>query len=100
MTLPASAPAAFDLVLCAGNVLASLHPATRRPVLARFAGWLAPDGRPLEGFGAGRGYDVEDFDADLATSGLVVAERGATWDLRPFAPKADFLVALLTPTPH
>lgn len=86
----------FDLVLCAGNVLAFLHPRTRRPVLRRFAAWLADDGRALVGFGSGRGYDVAAFEADAAASGLRLQQRWATWDLRPWTPDASFLVALLS----
>lgn len=95
--LPPGAPDAFDLVLCAGNVMTFLHPSTRRPVLTRFATWLAADGRALVGFGARRGYAFDDFMADAEASGLTVQGRWATWDLRPFAPGSDFLVALLAP---
>ena len=86
----------FDVILCAGNVLAFLHPGTRRPVLARFAGWLADDGRAVVGFGAGRDYDFDDFVADAEASGLRVEQRWSTWDLRPFGPGDTFLVAMLT----
>ena len=47
------------------------------------------------GFGAGRGYDFEEFFTDAENAGLVVVSRFSTWDLRPFTPGADFLVAVL-----
>ncbi|MCT1438821.1 SAM-dependent methyltransferase, partial [Brachybacterium paraconglomeratum] len=45
------------------------------------------------GFGLDRGYAVEDFTADAAAAGLVLAQRFSTWDLRPAAD--DFLVGVL-----
>lgn len=94
--LPPGAPAAFDAVLCAGNVLGFVHPDTRRPILANLRDVLADDGRLVCGFGAGRGYAFADFFADAAAAGLAVEGRYATWDLRPFGGSADFLVAVLT----
>ena len=94
--LPADAPAEFDAILCAGNVMGFLHPQTRVPVLAGFASRLSPSGRAVVGFGAGRGYEFTDFFADAETAGLVVQSKFATWDLRPFTPAADFVVAFLT----
>ncbi|MFT4108188.1 class I SAM-dependent methyltransferase [Propionicimonas sp.] len=96
LTLPPEAPAAFDAILCAGNVMGFLHPATRVPVLAGFASLLAPTGRAVVGFGAGRGYAFDDFAEDAAAAGLAVESRFSTWDLRPFTADAGFLVAVLT----
>ena len=95
VTLPADVPQPFDVILCAGNVMGFLHPDTRRPVLASFASWLAPEGRAVVGFGAGRGYAFDDFFADAAASGLAVQDAFGTWDLRPYSPGSGFLVALL-----
>lgn len=94
VTLPADAPQPFDLILCAGNVMGFLHPDTRRPVLAQLAGWLTADGRAVIGFGAGRGYAFADFFADAAASGLDLQQAYSTWDLRPYAEGAGFLVAV------
>ena len=71
-----------------------LHPDTRRDVLARIAGWLAPNGRAVIGFGAGRGYEFGDFFRDAEASGLVRVHAFSTWDLQPFTADADFLVAV------
>lgn len=85
----------FDLIICAGNVLTFLVPGTARTVLARFRDHLAPEGRAVVGFGAGRGYDFDDFFRDVHAAGLQVSGRFSTWQLHPFTQESDFLVALL-----
>ncbi|MGO1201239.1 MAG: class I SAM-dependent methyltransferase [Brachybacterium sp.] len=87
-------PERFDLVASAGNVLAFLSAAERRPALARLAAHLAPAGRLVVGFGLDRGYALEDFEADARAAGLTLAQRFGTWDLRPASD--DFLVGVLT----
>ena len=96
VVLPEDAPLQFDLVFSAGNVMGFLHPDTRRDVLANIAGWLNPEGRAVIGYGAGRGYDFDDFVKDAASSGLLLKQAFSTWDLRPFTDSSDFLVALLS----
>lgn len=91
-------PGEFDIVVCAGNVLTFVAPPTRTAVLAGFARKLAPGGRAVVGFGAGRDYAFEDFLADAAASGLSPDLLLSTWDLRPFTPDSDFLVAVLSRT--
>jgi SAM-dependent methyltransferase len=86
----------FDVVASAGNVMAFLDPATRRSVLERLGAHLAPGGRLVVGFGAGRDYDFDDFFADAAAAGLHDELRLSTWDLRPFTASSDFLVAVLS----
>ncbi len=88
------APGGFDVIVAAGNVMAFLDPATRRPVLDRLRAHLAPEGRLVVGFGAGRDYEFDDFFADLDAVGLRADVRLATWDLRPFRAGSDFLVAV------
>jgi 2-polyprenyl-3-methyl-5-hydroxy-6-metoxy-1,4-benzoquinol methylase len=85
----------FDLIVCAGNVVTFLAPGTEVEVLRRFRAHLAPGGRAVVGFGAGRGYAFDAFFADAAEAGLEVQLRLSTWDLRPFAEGGDFLVAVL-----
>ncbi|MHA6524033.1 class I SAM-dependent methyltransferase [Tessaracoccus sp. G1721] len=84
----------FDVIISAGNVMGFLAPSTRVEVLRRFASHLAEDGRAIIGFGAGRGYEFADFFADLDAAGLRLDLALSTWDLRPFTPQSDFLVAL------
>lgn len=86
---------AFDAVVCAGNVMTFLAPGTRREVLRRLRNHLRGDGRAAIGFGAGRGYDFDDFLADARAAGLAPDLLLSTWDLRPFTADSDFLVAVL-----
>jgi SAM-dependent methyltransferase len=85
----------FDVIVNAGNVMTFLDPATRGVVLERMGAHLARDGRLIVGFGADRGYPFDEFFADVAAAGLRCLVRLATWDVRPFEPTSDFLVAVL-----
>lgn len=87
------APLRFDLQVCAGNVLTFLAGQERRPALARLAEHLAPEGRPVVGFGMDRGYALEDFTADAAASGLQLQQRFSSWELHPAGD--GFLVGVL-----
>lgn len=89
-------PDRFDLIVCAGNVLTFVAPSTRVQILRRFAGHLAEGGRLVTGFGAGRGYDFDTYLADVKEAGLTQSLLLGTWDLRPFGPESDFLVAVLS----
>ncbi|MBG0562284.1 class I SAM-dependent methyltransferase [Actinoplanes aureus] len=90
-------PDRFDVIVCAGNVMTFAAPASRVEILRRFAAHLTAGGRAVVGFGAGRGYDFDDFLTDATTAGLTPDLLLSTWDLRPFTPAADFLVAVLRP---
>jgi 2-polyprenyl-3-methyl-5-hydroxy-6-metoxy-1,4-benzoquinol methylase len=84
----------FDVIVSAGNVIGFLAPSTRVEVLRRFATHLAPDGRAIVGFGAGRGYEFSDFFADVDSAGLSLDNAFESWDLRPFTAQSTFLVAV------
>ncbi|HPU40010.1 MAG TPA: class I SAM-dependent methyltransferase [Microthrixaceae bacterium] len=86
----------FDVIVCAGNVLTFLDPATRRPVLARLAAHLRDGGRIVAGFGSGRDYDFGEFLDDVRETGLKPDVLFSTWTMRPFTPESDFLVAVLS----
>lgn len=86
----------FDVIVCAGNVVTFLDPATRGSVVERLAERLAPAGRLAVGLGTNRGYDVEEFEADALSADLRFDLRLSSWDLRPFEPPSDFLVAVLS----
>ena len=95
-------PAAYDLIVCVGNVMVLLAPDTERTVLATLAGLLAPDGRMLVGFaltgapaGASREYPADEFVTDAAAAGLAVESRFATYDLRPFTDQSTYAVHVL-----
>lgn len=85
----------FDAIVCAGNVMTFVAPGTRVEILRRMRNHLCNDGRIVIGFGAGRGYDFEQFRADVTVAGLVSDLLLSTWDLRPFTEDSEFIVALL-----
>lgn len=88
----------FDVIVSAGNVMTFLAPSTRVQVLGRLRAHLAPDGRAVIGFGAGRGYEFAQFLGDATEAGFTPDLLLSSWDLRPFTDESDFLVALLRPT--
>jgi SAM-dependent methyltransferase len=100
LDLPARGiPAAFDAIVCAGNVMTFLAPSTHRQVLSRLRAHVADHGRAAIGFGLGRGYAFSDFLDDAGAAGWVPDLLLSTWDLRPLTEGSDFLVALLRPAP-
>jgi SAM-dependent methyltransferase len=86
---------AFDAAVVAGNVLAFVAPGTEPDVMSRIAAHLVPGGFAVVGFGTGRGYPLQAFDADLRGAGLALEHRFATWDLRPWHDDAEFAVSVL-----
>jgi SAM-dependent methyltransferase len=85
----------FDVIVMAGNVMTFLAPSTRVQVLSRLSAHLKADGRAVIGFGAGRGYEFDQFLNDAAEAGFAPELLLSTWDLRPFTDDSDFLVAVL-----
>ncbi|MDO5724244.1 MAG: class I SAM-dependent methyltransferase [Flaviflexus sp.] len=85
-----------DIIVCAGNVMTFLAPSTRQLVLDNFAAALGAEGRAVIGFGAGRGYDFNEFFGQVAQAGLTVDLALSSWDMRPFSPGSEFLVAVLS----
>ncbi len=85
----------FDVISCVGNVMPFLAPSTRQRVLAHLRAHLVDNGRIVVGFGAGRGYEFAEFFTDVSEAGLVPELKVATWDMRPLADDAEFLVAIL-----
>ncbi len=97
LDLPAQGvPDPFDVIVCAGNVMTFLAASTRRLVLENLARHLAPEGRAVFGFGAGRDYEFDEFFADAKAAGLQRDLLLESWDIRPFTPNSDFMVALFT----
>ena len=84
----------FDVIVCAGNVMTFLAPSTRRQVLTQIRAHLREGGRAVIGFGAGRGYEFDEFFDDAHAAGMAVEMSFGTWDLRPFTDQSDFLVAV------
>ncbi len=88
-------PQPFDAVVVAGNVMNFVAKGTEAAVLRNVSRHVAKDGPIVVGFGLDRGYAIDRFDADIASTGLVVDQRFATWDLRPFTGDSDFAVTIL-----
>lgn len=85
----------FDVIVSAGNVFTFLAPSTRGEVLTRLGQHLRPDGRLVVGFGAGRGYEFDQFRTDVTDAGLVVQVELSAWDVRPLVEGSEFLVSIL-----
>lgn len=92
--------APFDAVVVAGNVLVYLAPGSEAQVLSRLAAHLAPGGVLVTGFATDREYGVDAFDDDCRAVGLVLEQRFATWDVRPWTPAADWAVTVLRLPPR
>ncbi|MCP3936958.1 MAG: methyltransferase domain-containing protein [Actinomycetia bacterium] len=86
----------FDVIVVAGNVMTFLAPSTRGEVLRRLGMHLGDEGRILIGFGAGRGYEFDEFTSDVEAAGLRFELELSTWDVRPFGEHDTFLVAVLS----
>ena len=95
-------PAAYDVVVCVGNVMILLAPDTERRVLGVLASLLAPQGRLLVGFSmrdapapTSREYPEAEFVADCEAVGLQVEARFSSYDLQPFTAASDYVVHVL-----
>ena len=84
----------FDAVICAGNVLVYVAPGTERRVVAAMARSLRPDGVLVTGFTVDGRYPPGHLDRDASEAGLVLEQRFATWDLRPWHEGAEFVVSV------
>jgi SAM-dependent methyltransferase len=84
----------FDVVLLAGNVPLFTAPGTHRALVAGCARHVAADGVLITGFQLGRGYELDSYDADCRTAGLVLTERFSTWAADPYRPADDYAVSV------
>ena len=48
------------------------------------------------GFGLHRDYELHEFRSDVVAAGLQIQLELDSWDVRPFTPESDFLVAVLS----
>lgn len=85
----------FDVAVSAGNVMGFLSEAGRESALENIAGALRPGGRFIVGFGLTRGWGADDFLATAQRAGLEVENTFESWQLAPFGPNSQFLVAFL-----
>lgn len=93
--MSAGAPAEFDAIVLAGNVLVFVAPGTERAVLANLAGLLVPGGCLVTGFATDRDYQLPAFHADVGAVGLTVEHAFSTWHLDPWVEGAEFCVTVL-----
>lgn len=86
----------FHIAVAAGNVMGFIAPAGREFALRNIFNSLQPGGRFVTGFGAGRGWDFDDF-LNLAKSvGFRVDYTFSSWDMKVFNANSTFLVAVLS----
>lgn len=85
----------FDLVVCAGNVMVFLAPGSEQQVLDRLRAHTRPGGRIVIGFRREPYYTYDQFDEDVATTGLSLEYRFSTWSLDPFSAASTFAVSVL-----
>jgi SAM-dependent methyltransferase len=86
---------AFDLVVCAGNVMVFLAPGSEATVLQRLRDHTRPGGRIVLGFRREEHYPFATLDSDVLAAGLHLEHRFATWGLDAFTDDADFAVSVL-----
>ncbi|MEJ5927321.1 class I SAM-dependent methyltransferase [Corynebacterium sp. H128] len=85
----------FDVIVSAGNVMTFLAVSERQAALAALGKQLSAEGRLVIGFGTNRGYHYRQFLTDCAAAGLKENLLLGTWDIQPFTPQSDFIVAIL-----
>jgi hypothetical protein len=85
------------VIVAAGNVMPFLAASTRAEVVRRFRRHVTQEGRVVVGFGAGRGYEFDEFLEDAREADLTPDLLLSGWDVRPLRDDSDFLVAILRP---
>lgn len=97
----------FDAVILAGNIFPLLEPGTLPDVAASLAAHVRADGLVVAGFGLNADnlppgvplIPLSDVDNALAQAGLVLRDRWATWDRRPFGDVGEAGYAVSTWVP-
>lgn len=87
-------PTAYDVIVCAGNVMLFVAEDTEHQVLRRLSAVLRPGGRAVFGFFTGRDYTHDDLDRDARAAGWTPEHRFGTWQLDPFSPSSDWAVSV------
>ncbi len=87
--------ATFDGAFIVGNVLDFVPPEHRNRVLERIAAHLRPDAFFVIGCRAGNGFTAADVDTAISTMDLVLEQRFATYDMRPWQADSPFSVSVL-----
>jgi 2-polyprenyl-3-methyl-5-hydroxy-6-metoxy-1,4-benzoquinol methylase len=84
----------FDVVVMAGNVPLFTPAGTHAAIVAGCARHVRPGGALVCGFQLGRGYELDDYDADCAAVGLTLDARYATWDRMLFPGDGSYAVSV------
>ncbi|HYF73258.1 MAG TPA: class I SAM-dependent methyltransferase [Nocardioides sp.] len=96
LDLPAlGEPEPFDGAMVVGNVMDFVTPEAQARVIERLAAHLRSDAFLVVGCRTVRGFTPDDLDAALPATGLVLEQRFATYDLRPWTDDATFCVSVL-----
>lgn len=89
------APARFDVVVLAGNVMIFVEPGTEPAVVANLAPALVPGGLLVAGFQLRpERISVAGYDRCCADAGLELVQRWSTWDRRPWSVTDDYVVSV------
>lgn len=88
----------FDLVISAGNVMGFIAPEDRLFCLQNMAQATRSGGRVVIGYGSGpgRAWSFENFLQLADEAGLRQELLLESWDIHPFTPQSQFLVAVFT----
>ena len=85
----------FDAVVLAGNVMIFVTPGTEGAVVANMAAHLAAGGVLIAGFQLMPGrLGLTEYDEVTTASGLVLADRFATWERSPWSPGGNYAVSV------
>jgi SAM-dependent methyltransferase len=84
----------FAVVLLAGNVPLFTPAGTQRDLVAGCARHVATGGVMIAGFQLGRGYGLDDYDADCDAAGLEFDHRFSTWDGEEYGSGRDYAVSI------
>lgn len=84
----------FDVVLLAGNVMIFLAPGTESAVIANMAAHLSAGGRLVAGFQLDFGLSLTAYDTLCEATGLILAERWATWQRDSWRPSGNYAVSV------
>ncbi|GAB2767836.1 hypothetical protein GCM10027020_20830 [Nocardioides salsibiostraticola] len=85
----------FDGAFIVGNVMDFVSPPVRTRVLERMDAHLRPDGFLMIGCRTSRDFGPADLDEAASGTALVLEQRFATFDLRPWTDDATFCVSVL-----
>ena len=84
----------FDVVVMAGNVPLFTPPGTTGALIGGCARHVAHGGALVAGFQLDGRYDLATYDEEVAATGLVLAQRFATWSADPFEAGGGYAVSV------